>query len=214
MSRVLFKDRKEAGKKLADALAEFKGSGAVVLAIPRGGVEVAAEVASALGAPLDVVVSRKISPPGEPEYAIGAVTPDGDEHVRAHDGLSDEEVAEAVREASARAMELDARIHAEHSALELTGKTVVLVDDGLATGATMIAAARWARSAGAGRVVVAVPVAALESLMRVQREADAVVCLYPLERFGAVGLWYGSFGQLSDRDVSRLLADNRRTAVA
>jgi len=90
----------------------------------------------------------------------------------------------------------------------------VLVDDGLATGATMIAAVRWARSAGAGRVVVAVPVAALESLLRVQREADAVVCLYPLERFGAVGLWYGSFDQLSDRDVSRLLADNRRTAVA
>ena len=210
----LFLDRRDAGRRLAVELEPERRVDLIVVGLAHGGVETAAEIARALDAPLDAVAVRKVGHPLQPEYAIGAVTPDGDEHVRAHDGLSDEEVAEAVREASARAMELDARIHAEHTALELTGKTVVLVDDGLATGATMIAAVRWARSAGAGRVVVAVPVAALESLLRVQREADAVVCLYPLERFGAVGLWYGSFDQLSDRDVSRLLADNRRTAVA
>ena len=209
----LFLDRRDAGRRLAVELEPERGPDLVVLGLAHGGVETAAEIAGALDAPLDAVAVRKVGHPLEPEYAIGAVTPEGEAYVRAHDGLTDEEVAVAVGAARARAVELDARIHAEHPALELTGKTVVVADDGLATGATMIAAARWARSAGAGRVVVAVPVAPIESLLRVQREADAVVCPYPLERFGAVGLWYSSFEQLSDSDVNRLLAENRRAAV-
>ena len=209
----LFLDRRDAGRQLAVELEPERGPDLVVLGLAHGGVETAAEIAKALDAPLDAVAVRKVGHPLQPEYAIGAVTPEGAAYVRAHDGLTDEEVAAAVGAARARAVELDARIHSQHAALELTGKTVAVVDDGLATGATMIAAARWARSAGADRVVVAVPVAPFESLLRLQPEADAVVCPYPLERFGAVGLWYGSFEQLSDDDVNRLLAECGRAAV-
>jgi len=209
----LFEDRRDAGRRLALELEPERGRELVVLGLAHGGVETAAQIARALDAPLDAVAVRKVGHPLQPEYAIGAVTPKGAAYVRAHDGLTDEDVAVAVGAARARAVDLDARIHAEHPALELSGRTVAVVDDGLATGATMIAAARWARSAGAGRVVVAVPVAPVESLVRVQREADAVYCLYALERFGAVGLWYGSFEQLSDADVNRLLAGSRRAAV-
>lgn len=210
----LFVDRRDAGRRLAAALEPERGAGLVVVGLARGGVETAAEIARALDAPLDAVAVRKVGHPLHLEYAIGAVAPGGRAYVRAHDGLTDDDVAAAVAAARARATRLDADIHAESPGLELTGRTVLLVDDGLATGATMIAAARWARSAGAARVVVAVPVAPVESLSLLRREADAVVCLHALERFFAVGLWYGSFEQLSDRDVTRLLAENRRATVA
>jgi putative phosphoribosyl transferase len=209
----LFVDRRDAGRRLAVALERERGAALVVVGLARGGVETAAEIARALDAPLDAVAVRKVGHPLHSEYAIGAVAPGGEAYVRGHDGLTDEDVAAAVAAARARATRLDARIHADAPSLELTGRTVLLVDDGLATGATMIAAARWARSAGAARVVVAVPVAPVESLSRLRREADAVVCLYALERFLAVGLWYGSFEQLSDTDVTRLLAESRRVAV-
>lgn len=208
----LFTDRSEAGKALAGELEEERGQGLVVVGLARGGVEVAAEVARQLEAPLDVVAVRKVRHPWQPEYGIGAVTPGDGVYVRARDGLSEEEVATAVEQAKGEATLLDRRLHAEHDPVTLAGKTVIVVDDGLATGATMIAALRWARAAGTARIVAAVPVAAAESLDLIRPEADEVVCPHPLSPFFAVGVWYTSFDQVDDVDVIRLLGESRRAA--
>jgi putative phosphoribosyl transferase len=205
----LFADRRDAGRVLATALEAERGPDTVVVGLARGGVEVAAEVARALGAPLDAVAVRKVGHPWQPEYGIGAVTPGGGVYVRGPDGLSDEELADVVAKTQAKAAALDASLHAEHPALGLSGKTALLVDDGLATGATMIAALRWARAEGAARVVAALPVAAAASLGAIRAEADEVVCPHALDAFLAVGVWYESFGQLSDGDVIGLLEENR-----
>jgi predicted phosphoribosyltransferase len=210
VSGALFADRRDAGRRLAAALDGERGPALAVVGLARGGVEAAAEVARALDAPLDVVAVRKVGHPRQPEYGIGAVTPGGGTYVRGGDGLTDEQVAAAVAEARRKAKSLDQRLHTDWPVLQLTGKTVVMTDDGLATGATMIAAVRWARAAGAGRVVAAVPVAARESLALVAREADEVVCPYLPRQFFAVGAWYGSFGQLTDDAVLVLLEENRR----
>jgi putative phosphoribosyl transferase len=209
-SAPLFLDRVDAGKALARALEAERGSGLIVVGLARGGVEVAAEVARRLAAPLDVVAVRKVGHPWQPEYGLGAVTPGDGVYIRGPDGLTEEELAAAVAEAKAKAVALDSRLHAEFEPLELGGKTVLVVDDGLATGGTMIAALRCARAAGAARVVAAVPVAAAESLELVRPEADALVCPHPLAFFFAVGVWYASFEQLDDADVIALLAENRR----
>lgn len=205
----LFADRGDAGRALAAELEGKWGPELVVLGLARGGVEVAAEVARVLSAPLDVVAVRKVGHPLQPEYGIGAVTPGDGSYVRGPDGLTEEEVAAAVEESKAKAALLDRRLHAEHGRLDLAGKTVLVVDDGLATGGTMIAALRWARAAGARRVVAALPVAAEESLGLVRAEADEVVCLYPLSAFLAVGVSYRSFDQVDDAEVVRLLDENR-----
>ncbi len=173
-------------------------------------METAAEVARALAAPLDAVAVRKIGHPWQPEYGIGAVTPGDGVYLRVSNGLTDEQLAVAVEETKAKAALLDRRLHAEHPPLDLGGKTVLVVDDGLATGATMIAALRWARAAGAARVVAAVPVAPARSLQLLRREADEVVCPRALEHFFAVGVHYASFAQVDDEAVIRLLDENRR----
>lgn len=205
----LFADRRDAGRALAAALERLRGDDLVVVGLARGGVEVAAEVATALAAPLDVVAVRKIGHPLQPEYAIGAVTPGGGLYLRAADGLSRERVDTLVRQTEQTAVLLDQKLHAEHPALELAAKTVVVVDDGLATGATMIAALRWARAAGARRTVAAVPVAAPESVTLVRHEADEVECLYAPLSLGAVGTWYESFEQVDDDTVIRLVEESR-----
>lgn len=210
----LFRDRRDAGRALLAELEHERGPQLVVVGLARGGVEVAAEIADALAAPLDVVAVRKIGHPWQPEYAIGAVTPGDGVYVRAHDGLTDEQLAAVVEEAKARAVLLDRRLHAEDPAIDLDGKTVLLVDDGLATGATMIAALRWAKSAGAARVVAALPVAAAASLELVCREADGVVCLYAPAPFFSLGSWYESFAQVDDADVIRLIGESRRRVAA
>ncbi len=207
----LFVDRHEAGVALAAELRSEAGPQTVVLGLARGGVEVAAEVARILEAPLDVVAVRKIGHPWQPEYGLGAVTPGDGVYLRGSDGLSDGELEEVVETARAKAALLDERLHAEHGPLELTGKTVLVVDDGLATGGTMIAALRWARGSGAARTVAAVPVAAEDSLEAVRAEADAVVCLYPLAAFVAVGAFYRSFQQVDDAEAVRLLGESRTT---
>jgi putative phosphoribosyl transferase len=204
-----FADRRDAGRELATALEGERGSGLVVVGLARGGVEVAAEVARALEAPLDVVAVRKVGHPWQPEYAIGGVAPGDGVFVRGSDGLTEYELAYAVEETKAKAALLDRRLHAEHPALDLRGKTVLLVDDGLATGATMIAALRWARAAGAARVVAAVPVAAAASLGLIAAEATEVVCLHAPNELFAVSAWYRSFGQVDDEAVVRLIADSR-----
>lgn len=210
----LFADRGDAGRVVAAVLSDAADSELVVVGLARGGVQVAAEVARALTAPLDVVAVRKVGHPWRPEYGIGAVTPGGGVYIRSRDGLSDEQVAAAVKEAEARAAVLDQRLHAEHERLELGGRTVLVVDDGLATGGSMIAALRWVRAAGAHRVVAVLPVAAEPSFERVRHEADEVVCPYVLSDFFAVGVWYRSFDQIDDDEVVRLLAQNRRTRDA
>lgn len=202
----LFEDRRDAGRLLARHLTSERGPDTVVVGLARGGVVTAAEVAAALRAPLDVVAVRKVGHPWQPEYAIGAVTPGEGVYLRGPDGLTAEQVQAAVAEAKARANELDRLLHRYTPAAELDGKTCVLVDDGLATGATMIAAVRWARARGATRVVAAAPVAASASLPPLAAEADALVCPYRLTPFHAVGLYYRRFEQVQDGEVRRLLA--------
>jgi putative phosphoribosyl transferase len=209
-----FADRREAGRVLAGSLERERGPGTAVVGLARGGVRVAAEVARALEAPLDVVAVRKVAHPWQPEYGLGAVTPGDGLYLRGRDGLTDEQVAAAVERARHAAAELDAHLHADEPPLDLRDRTVVVVDDGLATGGTMIAALRWARSAGAARAVAAVPVGAVAGLQLVSREADETVCPYPLEPFLAVGAWYSSFEQVGDAEVVRILGEARRQRPA
>jgi putative phosphoribosyl transferase len=206
----LFQDRAEAGRALATELLPERSPQLVIVGLARGGVVVAAEVARVLEAPLDVVAVRKVGHPQQPEYAIGAVTPGGAVYVRATDGLTAEHLAATVATTTAEAAALDSRLHGSFPAISLEGRTAVLVDDGLATGATMVAAVRWARAAAAVRVVVAVPVAASASLDLLRREADTVVSLYFLKRFDSVGACYRSFQQVDDAEVVGLLEQHRR----
>jgi len=205
----LFRDRREAGEALAAELEEERGPELVVVGLARGGVQVAAEVARALSAPLDVVAVRKIGHPLQPEYGIGAVTPGDGVYVRGPDGLSEEELAAVVEETKVKAELLNQRLHAEEPSLDLRGKTALVVDDGLATGDDD----RSPSLGGGGRaarVVAAVPVAAAESLALIRAEADEVVCLHALEPFFAVGVWYESFTQVGDGEVVQLVGENRR----
>lgn len=202
-----FSDRFEAGRELAHSLALERGEPTVVVGLARGGVQVASEVARVLDVPLDAVAVRKVGHPMQPEYAVGAVAPGGVAYVRARDGLTGTELAAAVAAASVAADELDRRLHGRQPPVPLAGKTAVLVDDGLATGATMIAAARWARAAAAGRIVAAIPVGATQTIALLRDEVDEVVCVRESESFGAVGFWYGHFDQVGDDEVVRLLAE-------
>jgi len=211
-----FRDRREAGRLLALELVAGGALGqttenVVVIGLARGGVEVAAEVAAVLHAPLDALAVRKVGHPLEPEYGIGAVAPGGVAYVRARDGLSDEEVEEAVLASAKKAADLDATLHERHTPLAVADTTCVLVDDGLATGGTMIASIRWAHAHGARRVVVAVPVCAAQTAdhLRHDEDVDAVVCLVPSFELGAIGAWYDDFHQVSDTEVVELLAASR-----
>ncbi len=206
----LFADRVDAGRQLARALEAGRPAKPVVVGLARGGVVVAAEVARRLHAPLDAVAVRKVRHPWQPEYALGAATPEGGVYVRAHDRLDERELAAAVAAAREEARLLDRTLHSRHDPVPLATRTVLVVDDGLATGATMIAAVRWARGRGATRIVAAIPVASAFSMPLLDGEADAVVCPHVLEHFFAVGDWYASFEQLDDADVLALLAENRR----
>jgi putative phosphoribosyl transferase len=207
-----FRDRREAGRLLAlelvasDAL-ERAGK-LVVIGLARGGVEVAAEVAAVWHARLDALAVRKVGHPLQPEYGIGAVAPGGIEYIRAPNGLTEAELADAVRAAEEKVAALDARLHERRAPLSLADATCILVDDGLATGGTMVAAVRWARAQGARRVVVAVPVGAAETVRSLERDedVDAVVCLVSPFDLGAIGMWYDDFHQVLDDDVVDLLS--------
>jgi len=201
-----FRDRFDAGRQLARQLPPGLYRDAVVVGLARGGVQVGAVIAEALDAPLDVVAVRKVRHPFQPEYALGAVAPGRDGvYVRGRDGLTAEQVEAAVARARAEADELDRTLHDASPPLELAGRTVVLVDDGLATGATMVAAARWAREREAARVVAAVPVGAVQSMALVAPELDDIVCAYEPPNLFAVGVWYEDFSPVDDGEVRRLL---------
>ena len=207
-----FTDRVAAGRALGQALhLRLSDAQPVVLGLPRGGVPVAAEVAAALHAPLDVLVVRKLGAPGRPELAIGAVASGGitvvDEALVRRLRVSEEHlrhVLAAEREELARR---ERAFRGEAGVLLLTGRVVVLVDDGLATGSSMQAAVEAVQAAGPDRVVVAVPVGSPEACARLAQTADEVVCLHAPARFGAVGAYYRDFAQTTDAEVQRLLAE-------
>jgi putative phosphoribosyl transferase len=204
-----FENRTAAGRLLAQILGLVLPDGAVAVGLARGGVVVAAEIARELGWDLDVVAVRKVGAPGQPEYALGAVAPHGGAYIRDHAGLDDAALERLVAAAHTRADELDHRLHAEHPPLDLAGRICVLVDDGLATGATMVAAIRWAHAGEAARVVAAVPVGARASAPAIEHESAELVCPYLIADFGALGFWYDHFEQVDDAEVVRLLSEAR-----
>jgi len=206
-----FADRHEAGIVLAGQLRQFAGQADVlVLALPRGGVPVGAEVARVLGAPLDVFVVRKLGLPGHPELAMGAIA-SGDVRVLNDDVVNWYRIPEAAIEAVARdeRAELERRERAYRNGralVSIKGRTVIIVDDGLATGSTMRAAVLAVRRLEPARVVVAVPVGARDTCEALRDTADDVVCAVVPEPFSAVGLWYADFSQTTDEEVRQLLA--------
>lgn len=205
-----FRDRVDAGRALARRLQHHAhGKQVLVLGLPRGGVVTAAEVAEALGVPLDVLVIRKLGVPGHEELAMGAIGPGGvrvvnDEIVRDL-AITRREIEQVAQLETKEQKRREALFRGGRPPLDLKGLTVILVDDGLATGATMLAAVKAARLLHAARVVVAVPVAARASLAAVRKEADEVVCVMTGDPFIAVGNWYESFDQTSDAEVTALL---------
>lgn len=207
----IFKDRKEAGQLLAEEVARHEYADPIVFGLPRGGVPVAAEVAAKLKAPLDVILVRKIGAPMQPELAVGAVV-DGDapEIVRNEElirelGLSEDD----FREEAQRQLEIiEARRKlwvAGRPRIPVKDKTAIIVDDGIATGATVRASLHALKKLGSKRTVVATPVAPLQAVEALREEADDVICLETPEYFGAIGFFYLDFSQVSDAEVSRLL---------
>lgn len=204
-----FADRREAGRLLARELERFRSSRPVVLGIPRGGVVIADEVADHLGAELDIVLSRKIGAPGNPELAIGAVAEDGrlflDERLAERVGASRAFIA---REQGRQLEEIARRValfRAVRSRVPLHGRVVIVADDGLATGATMQAALWAARRDRPATTVAAVPVGAVDTITRLAGSADELVCLRAPEDFGAVGRFYRGFDQVEDEEVLAIL---------
>jgi putative phosphoribosyl transferase len=215
-----FKDRTQAGQFLAQKLVEYADqSDVIVLALPRGGVPVAYEVAAALQAPLDIFLVRKLGVPGHEELAMGAIASGGvrvlNEEVVNYSQLSDE-VIEAVTKREQQELERRERLYREgRLALPVRGRTVLLIDDGLATGSTMRAAAVALKQQQPAQIIVAVPVAAAQTCNEFQDEVDKVICATTPEPFYAVGLWYEDFSQTSDAEVRDLLAQaiHRRIAT-
>ncbi|MEU9732937.1 phosphoribosyltransferase family protein [Streptomyces sp. NPDC048002] len=206
---TLFRDRVHAGRELARELLDRRASAEfrdpVVLALPRGGATVALEVARALDAPLDVLVARKIGAPFHEEFGIGALCGDDppvfDEWTLARLGLTEQSLAADVARERAELRRREELYRHGRPALDLRGRTVIVVDDGLATGVTARAALRWIRGRAPERVLLAVPVGSPEGLALVGREADEVICPHRPADFMAVGLWYEDFAQLTDADV-------------
>lgn len=215
---MMFEDRADAGRQLAAALSGYKGQDCVVLALPRGGVPVAAQIAEALAAPLDLMLVRKIGVPFQPELAMGAVA-GGDPPIivrnedvigmagitpAAFDRVRDEEIAEIARR---RAAYVGGR-----AAAEVAGRVAIVVDDGVATGATTRAALQAVRALRPSTLVLAVPVAPREALTALRKEADDVVCLQDHLVFGAIGTSYANFEQVSDKEVRQILGRFPATA--
>lgn len=205
----LFANRSAAGRELAAALLPLGLDDPIVLALPRGGVPVGYEVAHQLGAPLDVLVVRKVGAPDQPELAIGAVGAAGvtvaDESTMGLVGVSPDSFAALARAEQGEVERRDRMFREGEPPLDLRGRHAILVDDGLATGATMQAAVEVARRLGAAQIVVAVPVGAPEACERLAARADRVVCLFTPDAFVAVGYWYQDFAQTDDTEVQRLL---------
>jgi len=214
-----YRNRTEAGRFLAAELAHYKSKPDVVtLGLTRGGVPVAAEVASALQAPLDVVVVRKLGVPFQPELAMGAIAGDGvqvlDKHLVHSFGIADKEVDAVIAKERA---ELDRRERVYRGGkppLDLKERVAILLDDGLATGSTMLAAVAFARKRLAKRIVLAVPVASVEAIEKLREKVDECICLATPEPLFAVGEWYFNFLPVSDAEVVKLLKESPKPAAA
>ncbi len=214
MIQLPFADRAEAGRLLAAELAMLKlPANVIVLALPRGGLPVGLEVAKKLRAPLDVVIVRKLGVPWQPELAMGAIASGSvqtlDQDLIRELRISREEI-DAVIDREKVELERREKLYRKgQPALDLRGRTVLLVDDGLATGSTMLVAARYVRSLKPGRTLIAVPVASVQACERLKREADECICLATPEPFVAVGQWYADFPQVNDSEVQRFLEAGR-----
>lgn len=205
----MFENRRDAGKQLADELKTRNYDDPVIIAVPRGGVPLGIEVATALNAPLDLVIPRKIGAPGNPEYAVGAVTEDGsivtNESAVKSTGATEEYIRRAAEE---QRQEVERRLQeyrGDRDPTDVTEKTVIIVDDGVATGTTLKAAIKSIRRRGPSHLVVAVPVGSASSIQEIRRLADDVICLDTPSHFGAVGQYYRSFPQTTDDEVKKLL---------
>lgn len=207
---MIFKDRIEAGQRLAKALEKYKNQkNTIILALPRGGVVTGFELAKELGLPLDLVVPRKIGAPGNPEFAIGAITEEGEgifnEEIIRDYRISKEYIEKTVEEERKEAQRRLVTYRGERVPLDLVGKTVIIVDDGIATGLTMRAAIKSTKNKDPKKIIVAVPCGAKDSIDRIKREVDEVVCLHAPVFFGAVGAFYREFPQITDEEVIDLM---------
>jgi predicted phosphoribosyltransferase len=205
---MIFANRCDAGRRLAQKLAAYRQDEPIVLALPRGGVPVGYEVAHALGVGLDVLVVRKLGAPGHAELAIGAVTADLvvlDDEIIGLLGVPQSYIDRAVEREQREAARRAELFRGDRPPLNVRGRTVILVDDGIATGSTMLAAVDAVRRLGAQRIVVATPVAPPDAVTRLRAQADEVVCVDTPADFPAVGVFYEDFGQTSDEEVCRLL---------
>jgi putative phosphoribosyl transferase len=214
---IRFKDRHDAGRKLAVLLEPYRREQPVIVALPRGGVPVAAEVARALDAPLDVAVVRKIGAPQNSEYAIGAVA-EGGVHVLGHRtgrsaDLTTAELDALIARAQHELGERLRRYRGQRQPVALEGRTVIVVDDGLATGRSALAAVRSLRGRGAARVILAAPVASREAAGLLSEAADELVCVEIPSDLWAVGAWYVDFRATTDEEVARLLVENADASV-
>lgn len=208
-----FIDRQDAGRQLADQLEHLRGEPCVVLALPRGGVPVGAEIAARLGAPLDLLLVRKIGVPWHPELAMGAVVDGVDPVIVRNDAIiasadvSDREFEAVCQRELAEIERRRKRYLAARKPTEITGRVAIVVDDGIATGATVRAAIQGLKRRNPKRIVLAVPVAPPDTIARLEGEVDEVVCLDQPLGFGAIGFYYRDFSQLDDEEVVRMLAE-------
>jgi putative phosphoribosyl transferase len=211
MTRLPFPNRREAGRLLAAEVGRRTLPDAIVLALPRGGVPIGFEVAQALNAPLDAVVVRKVGVPWQPELAMGAVVGESvalDRQIIRELGISQKEVDAVVEEERAELVRREKLYRGRRPAPDLRGRSAVLVDDGLATGSTMLAAARFVRGWGPAMLIIAVPVGSFEACELLKSESDECICLAKPNPFIGVGKWYADFQQVSDAEVIRLLDEN------
>ena len=207
---MIYRDRSDAGRRLAASLAHYAGDPSLlVLGLPRGGVPVAAEVADALGAPLDVYVVRKLGVPGQRELAMGAIGSGGvrvmNERVLRAAGVPAEAIEEVIGEEERELERRERSLRGERPPPEVEGRTIVLVDDGIATGSTMRAAIAALQARGAGKVVVAVPVAASDTCAELAEDVDEVVCAATPDPVRAISIWYEDFEQTTDAEVRELV---------
>lgn len=214
MEKSTYHNREDAGRRLAERLLGYRNESPVVLALPRGGVPVGSEISRALDAPLDVIIARKLGAPGQPELAIGAVAPGGvrllNERVVRWLGIPDDWIEHAAEKELAELDRRTERFRGGHSAPELRDRSVILVDDGIATGMTVRAAIRTIQHESPRRIVLAVPVCAKETAEKLSTEVDDLVCPKILDDLWAIGLWYRDFDQVPDEEVVDLLEKARQ----